>query len=208
MLSALDYAMIADIVFNDDYPGYKPKVVEAPNGDGQYDEGKIYAHINQKYLDEWLQERAPEKHEKAKRLAQCLVKLHDEALEVAVREGIPREFFPDIAECTLRIIDYPPEVGSDPHKDFNLFTINCYRNIPSTLLSDGALEGTHYGELMEELGLRKATTHQVLPLKKTLQRQYSIVYFAIPNHEALLPSGISVKDWLEERLSRSRSTKA
>lgn len=32
----------------------------------------------------------------------------------------------------------------------------------------------------------------------------SIVFFAIPDHAAVLPSGETVGEWLEERLARSR----
>ncbi len=40
--------------------------------------------------------------------------------------------------------------------------------------------------------------------------QYSIVYFAIPDHDAMLPAtderpAISVRDWLNERMARSRT---
>jgi hypothetical protein len=34
---------------------------------------------------------------------------------------------------------------------------------------------------------------------------HSIVYFSIPNHDAILPDGTTVRDWLNERMARSRT---
>lgn len=81
--------------------------------------------------------------------------------------------------------------------------------------------GLHIGELGELAGLGPATPHRV-PARPYVQR--SIVYFAMPDHAARLPdscicprpdwnghrkscmSGLTVGEWLTERVARSRVT--
>jgi hypothetical protein len=81
-------------------------------------------------------------------------------------------------------------------------------------LPDAALvlnRGLHLGELGEAIGLGRATRHSVLP---SAYPQHSIVYFAIPDHEARVPGTYSaenpdvemtVREWLNERMARSRT---
>jgi hypothetical protein len=59
----------------------------------------------------------------------------------------------------------------------------------------------HLGQLGEAIGLGPATPHEVLASETA---QHSIVYFAIPDHEAPLGEG-NVRDWLNERMARSRT---
>lgn len=78
----------------------------------------------------------------------------------------------------------------------------------------------HLGQLGEAIGLGPATPHEVLPSET---RQRSIVYFAIPDHESRvvplwkshpaldalgvnLPTQPTVRDWLNERMARSRTS--
>jgi len=63
----------------------------------------------------------------------------------------------------------------------------------------------HLGELAEIVGLGKATKHSVKPSDRP---QYSVVYFAMPEPTALLRGGVSVGEWLGERMSRSRTEAA
>jgi hypothetical protein len=62
----------------------------------------------------------------------------------------------------------------------------------------------HFGEILEEVDNKTfvATPHEVIASNGPWQ--YSVVYFAIPDHSAVLPSGVTVGKWLEERISRSR----
>ena len=65
----------------------------------------------------------------------------------------------------------------------------------------------HFGEILELiLSTHKATEHQVVEDK--VRTQYSIVYFAIPDHNAVLPDGTTVGAWIDERISRSRKETA
>jgi hypothetical protein len=52
------------------------------------------------------------------------------------------------------------------------------------------------------VGMGQATPHEVLASET---RQFSIVYFAIPDWAAVLPGGVTVLDWLNERMARSRT---
>lgn len=269
MFTAQDYRIISEIVFDTEckYPGYRPNVVESPNGDGYWDGDKRYAHIAYKYLDEYkevLNERkckslgipyySKEELNKLRTLdsktyytyiekymsvltdvsymctlRDYLTKANDKAIEVAIELGIPKEFWPDVRYGALRILEYPPGAVTNPHKDFDLFTLMCYRNIPENF--NYIIEGTeddpqiyksdgthdrllteaqklnhqiHFGEILEMvMPIYKANMHEVVadPFKRT---QYSIVYFSIPDHSIKLPTGETVKEWLDERLSRSR----
>jgi len=90
----------------------------------------------------------------------------------------------------------------------------CYRSDETKFIAEEGVEDwrlhnlrsinpqAHMGELGEELGLGQATRHEVIVSDAP---QYSVVYFAIPRWELVLPSGVTVKDWLNERMARSRS---
>lgn len=222
MFTASDYAALSSVVFRPDYPGYKPTVIEAPNGDGNLDYAKRYAHVAHKYTKTWDSKRT--RVNEVAGLHYYLEQAHDKAVEVAIELGVPREFWPDIRYSALRVLEYKPGAESHPHTDFDLFTLSCYRNIPECFqyTEDNYLGETdtltyplrlaaklnhniHFGELLEIINPNfKATGHRVnaSPLGRT---QYSIVHFAIPNHDAILPTGETVGAWIEERKTRSRA---
>lgn len=238
MFTARDYAIIYDIVFNASYPGYKPNVVESPNGDGKFDSEKRYAHVAIKYLDQYKKSydgelREEEIIENSSILEGYLNAAHEKSVDVAVALGVPREFWPDINFGALRILEYPAGAIANEHKDFDLFTLMCYRNIPECFeyvreygvgfTQEGSIERVialpqtltdaqklnpqiHFGEILEVINKNfVATNHKVV--KDPLNRaQHSMVYFSIPNHSAKLPTGVTVADWLAERMSRSRKT--
>lgn len=214
IFSADDYQTLHRIVFADGYPGYKPTVKEIPNGDGKVDAEKRFAHVAPKYLTNAVQ------HEDKAVLQEFLQIAHDVAEEAAFAAGVPFAFFPDIRYGALRVLEYPPGAISHTHEDFDLFTLMCHRDQPDRFYShdehDSSLTTAylsidlirlhnpqaHLGQLGEAIGLGRATPHEVLP-SETVQR--SIVYFAIPDHDAVLPDGVTVRDWLNERMARSRT---
>ncbi len=244
MFSKEEYDALHALVFRSDYSGYKPTVIEIPNGDGKADSEKRYAHVAPKYFTTEQQEWD---------LMPFLTKAHNLALACADIAKVPQEFLPDIRYGALRVLDYPPGAISNLHEDFDLFTLMIYRDQPDRFVShdgpqlggsspmswppgsldpglvnpnrivalhpDGSVSRTkdegrairkirllnkqaHLGQLGEAIGLGKATPHEVLASET---RQHSIVYFAIPDHEAELPGGMNVRDWLNERMARSRT---
>lgn len=185
----LDYRALSALFGRPGYRGYRPSVVEAPNGDGRLDVGKRYLHVAAKYdppeYAQWFLARA-----------------HLEACRMAERLGIPDAYYPRAADATLRVLDYPPGAGSAQHTDPNLFTLTMYRSTPEGLVVvEGASPECYIGELGELVGLGPATAHRVDPLPI---RQQSVVYFAMPSHSAILPDGRTVASWLDERMHRSR----
>lgn len=212
MFTAQDYQTLYETVFQPDYPGYKPEVKEAPNADGKIDAAKRYAHVAHKY-------RHPEADVQLY-LDAMLGHAHKHALRVARKLSVPAAFMPDIRYGALRVLEYPVGAGSERHTDLDLFTLLCYRNDPPCGFSplqfaddpardfhelDDISHGLHIGEIGELVGLGRATPHWVEP-RQYVQR--SIVYFAIPDHEARLqgPWGpsLTVGEWLAERIARSR----
>ena len=207
MFTQFDYEDLYSLVFRVGYAGYKPTVKEIPNGDGKVDADKRYAHVAPKYLvDETPEVRA--------RLTWYLKRAHAVAEKVADLIEMPKEFRPDIRYGALRVLDYPPGAVSNKHEDFDLFTLMMFRDQPNRFKADEIEVSpllakihtidpqAHLGQLGTEVGLGAATPHEVLP-SETQQR--SIVYFTIPDHEAKLPSGVIVRDWLNERMARSRT---
>lgn len=240
MFTAKDYHIISQIVFDTEipYPGYRPNVVESPNGDGYWDGEKRYAHIALKYLQSYKelnkQITDPVLQEKAftslYALTEYLKLANDRAVAVAIELGVPKLFWPDIRYGAIRILEYPPGAVTHPHKDFNLFTLMCYRNVESNfkyinvkppkynLKEDTELKVSnellveantlnhqiHFGEILElVLSCYKATPHEVVA-DESGRTQYSIGYFTIPNHEVKLPDDQTVGQWLDVRLTRSR----
>ncbi len=205
MFSRADYDDLHELVFRPDYPGYKPTVVEIPNGDGRADSEKRYAHVAPKY---WATAR------QANDMMPYLVEAFNLATAAADIAKVPKEFMPDFRYGALRILDYPPGAVSNKHEDFDLFTLMIFRDKPDRFVADAVEESqalkriqllnkqAHLGQLGEAIGLGQATPHEVLASET---RQRSIVYFAIPDHDAKLPNGMSVKDWLNERMARSRT---
>ena len=194
-----DYRALAAIVFLPDYPGNATArgVVEAPNGDGKLDATKRYAHVATKYLDK---ARGALTIPDYQLLCGALLHAHEQAVQVATAWGVQGVFLPCFNAGALRVLKYPAGAGSAVHTDFDLFTLNLYRNVPNPGLG-GTSEPVHMGELGELLGLGPARRHHVEPLPVV---QRSIVYFAIPDHAAVLPSGQTVGDWIAARIARSR----
>lgn len=198
-----DYAYLHRLVFRGDYPGYRPEMIEAPNGDGKLDAHKRYAHVATKYLDKdkdgW----------RVGALTHYLLTAFNHSLAVAERLGVPHAYRPVLDACALRVLEYPAGVGGEQHTDFDLFTTLCYRDDLAGLVRtqapgadlDAFDPGLHLGEIGELVGLGPATPHYVRALDKP---QHSIVFFALPPHDAVLISGQTVGTWLAERMSRSR----
>jgi hypothetical protein len=208
IFTADEYAALHAVVFRADYPGYKPNVIEAPNGDGRLDAHKRYAHVATKYLDAWTPANRRDRALKVL-LAETLCDAFDHARVVAHKLNVPEAFMPSFDACALRVLEYPSGVGGEQHTDFDLFTTLCYRDDPSGLVRtqapgadlDAFDPGLHLGEIGELVGLGPATPHYVRPADWT---QRSIVFFALPSHFAVLPSGVTIGAWLAERMSRSR----
>jgi hypothetical protein len=49
MFTEDEMSTLRNIVFQPQYPGYRPTIVESPNGDGKVDTEKRYAHVAPKY---------------------------------------------------------------------------------------------------------------------------------------------------------------
>jgi hypothetical protein len=100
LFTADDYARLHAIVFRPDYPGYRPEVVEAPNGDATArDTGKRYAHIATKYLRNPLWMPGTRKH--ARVMWEALLHAHNRATEVAFALACPTPSCPrtSMARC-------------------------------------------------------------------------------------------------------------
>ena len=205
MFTEKDYNKLHELVFRPDYSGYKPDVIEIPNGDGNADADKKYAHVAIKYM---------KTEQQRKDLMPYLEQAHEESMDAIFAVDLPFDYMPDIRYSSLRILDYPPGSISNKHEDFDLFTLMMYRDQPDRFLSEDIKSTTidlirkknpqaHMGQLGTEIGLGPATPHWVLPSET---RQKSIVYFVIPDHNAVLPSGVVIRDWLNERMSRSRTS--
>ena len=247
LFTASDYARISNLVFQDNYPGYKPNIVESPNGDGVKDTKKRYAHVAEKYL--FIENESTltyiknmgchPQHNRDSLLKSYLDRAHELAVQVAVTIGVPKSFWPDRRYGALRVLEYNGEATTAPHTDFSLFTLSCYRNLPQYFkycdpadknskrsawlktLSESQRQNhldslnrakeinpqIHFGEILEEIDPVNflANDHEVIPSLGLWQ--YSIVYFAIPDHTSTFNNGVTVGSWLSERLSRSRHTK-
>lgn len=223
MFTKQDYDRLHELVFQDDYPGYRREVREIPNGDGKVDADKRYAHVATKYLAK------DNNRDRSLELLGWLNHAHALALDVAAVLDVPRDFRPKVTECALRILEYPQGVGGHEHTDFDLFTLSLFRSEPWRLklaqpgtYIDGAQlvpdppynrlirarsinRGLHIGELGALVGLGEATRHHVEPSD---QVQHSIVYFALPSPDASLRdyvrSPATAGEWLAERYARSR----
>ncbi len=197
IFDSLDFAVLRDLfhpVHN--YAGYKPDVLEAPNGDGKIDATKRYLHVALKYNPPaWA--------------IKYLARAHFEACRIAEAIGVPDAFYPRVENGTLRVLEYPAGAGSEVHTDFDLFTVPCFRSTPEDFIHLGHVDTRvralapqlHMGELGEAVGIGPADRHMV---QAQPYPQKAIVYFAMPAHDARLPDGTTVREWLTERLQRSR----
>jgi hypothetical protein len=206
MFTLNQYETLASFGFSADNPGYKPTVVESPDGDGVWDTEKKYAHIAPKYM----KLVNPEVDTSA------IQALYDQALvegkRICEALELPVQYHPG-PDSTLRVLAYPPGATTAPHYDFDLFTISLFRDEtrafrylegeedPLLVKARGISPGIHFGEILTEAVGAKATRHEVLG---TPWRQKSAVFFVIPPHETVLPSGITVGAWIAERIARSR----
>lgn len=208
-ISKSEYEDIHRFAFSNSNKGYNPKVIESPNGDGIWDEDKKYAHIAPKYFK---QMGLADIRLNTLRAMHVYYKAFKEAKRVCNFLDLPKDFYPSW-DSTLRVLDYPAGATTAPHKDFDLFTLCLYRDDENAFKyldgeEDGDLQisrnffpGIHFGELMTEVTGAKATEHEVIA---TENRQLSAVFFVVPDHRSILPSGISVGEWLSERKNRSR----
>lgn len=182
-----DYNNLMTLADDVAYAGFRPGVIESPDGNGLLDDGKVFLHVALKYKPpSWAEG--------------YLARAYWEVCKAAEGLGVPAAYFPKPENSTLRVLYYPPEVGSHPHRDFSLFTLTCYRDPAEAVVSDRT-DGIVIGELGELVGLGPATRHHVVPSHAS---QASIVMFALPAQDATLPSGISVREWVAERSERSR----
>lgn len=200
-----DYTRLHALVFRGDFPGYRPEVVEAPNGDATArDTGKRYAHIATKYLDQYKDgwNRSV--------LLEALWRAHNRATNVAEALGVPEAFMPSFEAGALRVLEYPPGMGSAAHTDVGLLTLNLYRDQPECLrtydpeLKSWMVSGVpeyHLGRLARETGVGPAAPHDVIG---SATAQHSLVYFAVPDHEAILPSGQRLGTWLDAEMAKMR----
>ena len=200
------------------YPGYRPHIVESPNGDGKLDATKRYAHVALKYLRAATDARGGWDRD-LRNLDAAIGRCHAEALRVHRDLGLPAAWAPTLETSALRILEYPPGATSALHTDFDMFTLLAYRDPFGGLVRyDHSVEfalrdadqfsiGMHFGELYELGGFGRATSHEV---EATSGWQYSAVYFALPRHDLVLPDGRKVGPdsepgtYLHERMSRSR----
>lgn len=195
LFSAADHKSLSRL-FAAGYPGYRPEVLEAPNGDGKVDATKRYLHVALKYdPPSWAKP--------------YLARAHFEACRIAEALQVPDAYYPKVENGTLRVLEYPVGAGSAEHTDFDLFSVHCYRSTAGDFVRTSTVDpraeaidpGVHIGEIGEDVGIGTATRHYV-PGRDYSQQ--SVVYFAMPAMNARLPGGLLVSEWLAERYARSR----
>jgi isopenicillin N synthase-like dioxygenase len=193
-----DYLFWQNLIFKDDYPGYRPEGYEQPDGDIDGGSGYEYSHIAPKYLRDWKAVGSD-----IRTLAyDMLASLNRRARVAAMTLGIGPEFLPVMEDGTLRLLRYPPGTYNAEHTDFCLLTIPLYRNDWTPYFYTNGEQGLHIGEIMEQLTGTKATNHGV---RATGVWQYSAVYFAMPPLFAVLPNDMLVTDWVEKRKKETRN---
>ena len=224
-----EYDVLHEIVFASGYPGYKPAVKEVPAGDGVVDADKIYAHIAPEYLKDHqnVAEKMLLRHFYDRAFAQARYAWAVSAGYAGLPGDLVAAFAPDPRYGALRVLDYPPGAVSNRHEDFDLFTLVLYRDDPDALVVDhsatpgaatdskgsaGKMTATdalrafdpkcHLGQIAAEIGIGPATPHEVVGRDRS---HHSVVYFAIPDHDAVLPSGKTVRDWLNDKMQKTRT---
>lgn len=188
IFNAHTYAQLAEIVFQPDYPGLV-KYTEAPNGDVA-DVGKQYAHIAHRYMG----------YHGSALLGAAFDEAHGRCWHLCKGLGVPPQWLPDPRYGALRVLRYPPGVAGAGHTDYDLCTLQVYRNLPE-LLKPQVHWPLHWGELAGELGLGEPLYHWV---ESSDEWQYSILYAAMPALYRELPSGLTVKQWFAERSAKVR----
>lgn len=213
-----EYDVLHEIVFADGYPGYKPAVKEVPAGDGRVDADKKYSHIAPKYLQDHhnVAEKMLLRHFYDRAFAQARYAWATSAGYAGLPGDVVASFAPDPRYGALRVLDYPPGAVSNRHEDFDLFTLVLYRDDPDALVvGDPGKNGglalevfrqfdpkCHLGQIAAEIGIGPATPHEVVARDRA---HHSVVYFAIPDHDAVLPSGKTVRGWLNSKMSKTRT---
>jgi isopenicillin N synthase-like dioxygenase len=231
LFTAAEYVELHSIVFRNDYPGYTPGVIESPNGDSKLDDKKQYAHVAQKYLERMPRGEGIQILTLSKYLDRAHDLAMQVAVAIGVppefwpsrQYGALRvlQYGPDAITnthtdfdlftlmCYRNIPGYfkytLPELGTLRRKQAE------QRSVVQNLMHEASLnrakvlnEQVHFGEILEEINPShfKADDHEVIASGGPYQ--YSIVYFAIPDHDATLPSGVTVGKWIDERIKRSR----
>lgn len=206
------YDALHAVVFRADYPGFKPNVIEAPNGDGRLDAHKRYAHVATKYLNAWAPTSRVERAMWELMLA-AFQQAFTHAEDLARRLGVPDRYRPSVDACALRVLDYGPGAGSEIHTDVSMFTVMCYRDQPDkfrvhaddhpdAVRAHAADAQLHFGRLGLQTGITsRALAHWVEPSETT---QRSIVFFALPSHDAVLPSGEGVGAFVTREMAKMR----
>ena len=163
-----------------------------------------YTHVAKKYLTE---DCGLENHDRNSMMSM----LHDlvsVSRTYAVQWGLPMEFWPTMEDSAMRLLYYPPGATIAHHTDFNLFTVNLWRNLLSPYHHlDSSCKASppskvHWGELWQKVMGDPATEHYTRPSTKW---QYSVVFFAMPPLSAVLPDGQTVGDWLTKRKQEART---
>jgi isopenicillin N synthase-like dioxygenase len=196
-MDAVEFEKIYQEVFSPTFTGYSPAIAEAPNGDSRIDLQKRYSHLNHRTL--------PSARDNVKTfLAEVFSRCMRVALEHARIMNIPYAFMPSAEDSTLRLLEYPPGATSSEHTDFDLFTINLYRSHEDLIVPKMPV---HFGELADIVskGWLKAVPHHVTA--HLTQTQRSAVFFVMPALSACLPNGMTVREWVAERKTRSRVQK-
>lgn len=185
---------LREIMFADDWPGYCPTVHEIPDGMGAVDKYKRYSHLALKYLDQYKGEHGVFLNRVFNQAFMHAVQFYESSI------GLGGGGMLAIEECCLRLLEYPPGVGGEPHTDFDLFTLNLWRSHPKLVVPQGPM---HVGELLEMFNpSRVATRHRVV--SHETETQVAIVFFALPEKSTGLPDGGTMGEWLAERYARSR----
>jgi len=207
MFDSIDYAFLHSVVFRPDYPGYTPKVIEAPNRDGVKDTKKRYSHIAVKYLAKFGDVAL------FQALMGYLEEAHAHACQTFEHLGLPQEFRPSLDYSCLRVLEYPPGTGGVPHCDFDLFSEILYRDQPDKFHYVGETppeayqrisEHLHFGSMLPltgHAGLLVPSEHYVEPSDTW---QHSIVFFAVPDWKTKLTTGETVGDWIQRETAKAR----
>ena len=189
IFNATDYAKLHALVFSEGYPGYRPALRERFQDSGKTDQDKRFAHVATKYLA-----KDPDLS-RAAALEKYLLTAHCLAINIAKNLCLPERLWPALEACALRVLDYQPGATTAPHYDFNLFSVNCYRDRPEQLRPNRDLY--HLGELAQIFGVGPQLKHWTEPCDAPTQ---SIIYFALPAHDVTMTVG----EWVQWRVETSR----